>query len=279
MLGRFVSSAIQAVLDNPVAMERVNKLMLMRTKQCLECRLRGQDYDSNPLTKKGACKVKLAELREGKVCQLCGCDDALELDHRDPTTKMRDARGKPVNLSEWYRWSSLGGPDAMEREAALCDILCCNCHAMQPTNNVFMAVSSSSLPDVSQQVDQAAYAKKHWLRVKEEKQAYVNAIKLRIGKCAICTLEVVPVGAVWRPGQSGYPNVFEFAHLSELHKGDHEGKYGSVAKSVHCRNVLASVKANIDRETHPSRSRLLCACCHRVETIARNQEPGPPPLF
>ena len=39
MLGRFVSSAIQAVLDNPVAMERANKLMLMRTKQCLECRL------------------------------------------------------------------------------------------------------------------------------------------------------------------------------------------------------------------------------------------------
>ena len=260
--------AIQAVLDNPVAMERVNKLMLMHTKQCLECRLRGQDYDSNPLTKKGACKVKLAELREGKVCQLCGCDDALKLDHRDPTTKMRDARGKPVNLSEWYRWSSLGGPDAMEREAALCNILCCNCHAMQPTNNVFMAVSSSSLPDVSQQVDQAAYAKKHWLRVKEEKQAYVNAIKLRIGKCAIS-----PSGRCGAQGSPATPMSLSSPTSPSCTRG---------TTRVSGQECALPQRTGLRQGKHRPRDApvtLLCACCHRVETIARNQEPGPPPSF
>ena len=105
------------------------------------------------------------------------------------------------------------------------------------------------------------------LLAKREKLDYVDGIKLAIGGCADCTMEVVPHGAVWRPGQSGWTHVFCFAHRSELDK-EH-----TVAYLVANGPKLATVKPKLDKEI--ARCRLLCACCNKVETNARADAPGP----
>lgn len=242
----------------------------LRTRQCQRCRSRLQKTCIGTGSKKGRCRAKLYELRHGKACQLCGCDDALEFEHRDPSTKQRDKHGKTVDLSKYNWWASNRGPEGMEEEAKLCDILCCNCHAMQPTHTVFQRIDSATLPNaVSYRGDPVAYRKKHRLQTIEEKRAYVDGIKLNVGGCANCSLTVIADAAQWVPGDNGLPHCFEFAHKSELQKNEYI--CGLTVNEI----KLSTVKPLIDAGV--AKCRLLCACCHRVETIERNKAPGVDP--
>lgn len=268
--------AIDRVLNNPDALALVNEMGLRRLKHCLTCRLKLKKSRLNPTTVEGACRAKWHELKaaaEEKGCALCGCNDAISYEHVDPSTKMTRTKNsgkvEPVHLSAYPLWSALGGPAAMQREAdEKCIVLCENCHGMQPTGTAMTErIDPNTLPDVSKRCDKAAYNKKYGLLVKREKQVYVEGIKLQIGGCAECTMQVVPRDAVWRPGQSGWPHVFCFAHRSELDKEHGVGKL--VTRTI----KLATLKPMIDKEI--ARCRLLCKNCNKVETDARADAPGP----
>ena len=266
-------------LDNAVdESERavlLEKLGVVRSKQCQTCRLKNKKSRENPDTKAGACRARWYELRtqlQEMGCTECGWHgiDAMTVEHTDPSEKMRDAKGNPVCLSNYSRWKSLGGPTAMQVEFDKQSVIpmCFNCQLMQPTHDAMKPkLDPDTLPDVRYCDNPAAYNKKVGLMRRHEKQTYVDGKKLAIGECADCWMKVVPFASAYSPGYSAYPHAFQWAHRSELDKG------GTVGKIVHSRNPLKTCKPELDREM--GRSRLLCMNCGHAETQARQRAPGP----
>jgi hypothetical protein len=155
--------------------------------------------------------------------------------------------------------------------------MCINCNYMQSTCNMMQPkLNPDDLPDGKRSgtpEEVAAYQKKRSLIQTRKKQAYVNNLKLtyvnaagNVGECEECTMEVIPHGSEWRPGQNGYPHVFQFAHRSELDKEE------GVAKLVNSCRSFETAKPKIDREI--ARSRMLCMCCAETENRQRESCPG-----
>jgi hypothetical protein len=275
-----IVAAIDA-LEDPDCDEMLDGLLkqlgVKRSKTCLTCRLKTKKSHEKPTTKFGACRAKWYEIRarlteEG--CVECGCNDAMTVEHGIPELKMRNKKSKSVELSDYSKWATLGGPDAMEAELQKEGVvpMCRNCQFMQLTHNAMKPkIDPDTLPDGKRgkdatKEDEAAYNKKHQLVIRREKQAYVDAIKLAAGECAECELRVVPQGSPFSPGHTAYPHAFQFAHRSEL---DWEH---SVSKLVNSCSTLNTVKPKIDKEV--ARCRVLCQCCGHVETLERASEPG-----
>ena len=253
-----------------------DEIQSLRTSLCLHCRAIQKKSQTKGSSKISVCKAAILELQrlaKESGCVTCGGTESLEFQHVDPATKMRK-NGKPVSLSDYVKWATLGGVEAIHIERQKCVVMCRNCHRMDPTFIGFKAIASSSLPNVSQYQDASTYRKKHALKIKEEKQDYVDSIKLNLAECKVCNVKLVPKGTCTVPGQSYWPWCFDFAHNSELKKGDNFGKNGTVSLLAASRAKLSSVKSDIDRETNPSRSRLLCANCHHQETVLRRTIPG-----
>ena len=79
-------------------------------------------------------------------------------------------------------------------------------------------------------------------------------------------MRVVPRGSVYSPGYSAYPHAFQWAHRSELDKGQ------NVSTIVTSRQAFNAAKPKLDREM--GRSRLLCMNCGHVETQVRQRAPS-----
>ncbi len=268
--------ALKTETDEAKRAALIDVVWLTRTMTCRTCRGIQKKTQSNPKTKFGACRAKHLELKaqmQKMGCILCGRTDAMTVEHKKPEEKMRDKKGKTVNLSSYTKWTVLGGPDAMQAEfdKPSVVVMCYNCQLMQPTHDAMKPkIDPAALPDGKSrgtEEEDAAFHKKYNLTIIREKQAYVDPIKLQIGQCTDCSMKMVPWGSEWTPGQSGYPHAFQFAHRSELDKGD------GVAEIVHSTTKLATVKPLLDKEI--ARSRLLCQCCGKVETDARKTAPGP----
>ena len=82
----------------------------------------------------------------------------------------------------------------------------------------------------------------------------MDEIKLRIGACEECA----------RPVTKATCAGFEFAHVDETQK-EHE-----VSRLVSNRYCPATSIPIIDKEV--SRCRLLCSCCHKLETDVQRYE-------
>ena len=222
-------------------------------------------------------RAKWHEIRarlEEEGCVECRCNDAMTVEHGIPELKMRDKKGKPVDLGNYPRWTTLGGPDAMEAELQKEGIvpMCRNCQYMQTTHFAMKPkIDPDTLPDGKVDKDAteeevAAYMKKLHLINRRDKRVYVDVLKLTAGKCAECELRVVPWDSPFTPGYTAYPHAFQFAHRSELDK-----KHG-VSKLVASHRTFHTIKPKIDKEV--ARCRMLCQCCGHVETLARRAEPG-----
>ena len=253
----------------------LHELEGIRTNICQRCRSIRKKSEENPETMKGKCrakwyklKTKLAELG----CVKCGshCIHSITLEHTDPAEKKRDKNGYSVNLSDYVRWAFLGGPEAMQAEFDMPSTvpMCFNCQFMQPTHTAMKPkLDPDTLPTVKKVVYPAAYKKKRHLTERRKKQAYVDGKKLQVGECAECWMRVVPFGSAYAPGHSVYPHAFQWAHRSELDKGQ------SVGKIVNSSQSFKTAKPELDREM--GRSRLLCQNCGKVETDKRKHAPGP----
>jgi len=266
-------NAINDVLNDPECMKLLDKAGLLRTKRCLTCRLQADATKWTSSTKMGMCRNKCLEIKaqlEEEGCVLCGCTDGMTVEHTDPNEKMRNKKGVKINLGDYGKWASLGGPEAMqaERDKPSVVAMCINCQSMQPTNNSMKEkIDPKSLPNVHRTENEPLYRKRRHLVVKHEKMAYVNAKKLAIGKCENCEYRVVPWGSGWRPGQTGYPHAFQWAHRSEIDKGK------SVSILVTSHLTFEKAKPKLDKEM--ARCRLLCMCCGKTETDTRKKAPGP----
>tara|TARA_X000001036_G_scaffold418897_1_gene438180 strand:- start:6 stop:899 length:894 start_codon:yes stop_codon:yes gene_type:complete len=250
------------------------KKLEKRSKKCQTCRLIAKKSKEKPTTKKGACRAKWYELRaqlQEMGCAECGWHgvDAMTVEHTKPEEKMRDKKGKPVCLGRYSEWFSLG-PTAMQAEFDKESVvpMCLTCQLMQPTHTAMKPkLDPASLPEVRKCDDRAAYEKKYHLTERRKKQNYVDGEKLEIGECAECWMRVVPFGSTYAPGHSAYPHAFQWAHRSELDKGQ------SVSAIAASTQSFETCKPELDREM--GRSRMLCMNCGHVETQARQRAPGP----
>jgi len=266
----------------PYILELMQRIFNLRSKHCKTCREIQKKSRDNPNTKYGACRAKWNEIKqdlECRGCSVCECNDGMTVEHTNPSEKKRDKNGNTVQLSDYPKWVSLGGPDAMQEEYDKESVvpMCINCNFMQPTCDMMKPkLNPDDLPDGKWNgtpEENAAYNKKWKLIEKRKKLAYVDEIKLtyvnaagNVGECEECIMDVIPYGSVWRPQYNGYPHVFQFAHRSELDK-----EY-SVSKLVNSCRSFETQKPKIDREI--ARSRMLCMCCADTENQARKSCPG-----
>jgi len=260
-------------------MQRIGNL---RARHCKTCRDIMKKSLENPNTTHGACRDKWFEIKkdlEVEGCSVCGCTDGMTVEHTIPSEKKRNKKGKPVGLSDYTKWKTLGGPQAMQEEYDKPSVvpMCINCNLMQPTcTHMQPKLNPDDLPDGKSRgtpEEVAAYTKKRHLIARRKKKAYVDNIKLNyvnssgnVGECEECIMEVIPHGSKWRPEYNGYPHVFQFAHRSELDKED------GVGKLVRSTRSFKTEKPKIDKEI--ARSRMLCMCCADAENQARESCPG-----
>ena len=137
----------------------------------------------------------------------------------------------------------------MREEAKLCVPRCVFHHQLKSRREK-QGAALEGMPESTQSQRVA----KHSRRYRLEKGAYVDEIKLRIGACDECA----------RPVTKATCAGFEFAHVHETRK-EHE-----VSRLVGNTKSPATAAPLIDVEV--SRCRLLCSCCHKLETDARRLE-------
>lgn len=218
------------------------KLEIVRTKKCKECRIRIKAYQSNPNTTTNKCRQYWYTLREAP-CYDCGRDDGFsEYDH---------VQGEKMhNLSDYMWWVWNGGVDAMKAEAAKCVPRCRNCHSMQSSGNKYKR-KYATIEEMPTDTNQQRIAKLTRQYI-DEKIAFVDSHKLRLGGCEDCSATVTPESC----------HVFVFAHR------DATTKVKSVAQHCNTHATLKRLQPVLEQEME--KCRLLCSVCHSKETRDRN---------
>ena len=220
-----------------------------RKAWCTMCRESNKKSAQNPNTIHGKCYWTAIALRTGD-CSVCGkCTNKLEYDHRPGEERVHAV------LSTAY-WAGHGGVDAMIKEANKCDPKCHDCHcdyeAEGKINHDVHKRKYATLEEMP--TTTTAEKKAKWnRRYKDEKQTYVNDIKMGIGGCRKCPKRIHGRGHCFK---------FEFGHWDAT---DYKCK---VAQIVASRTTLKTAKPLLDEEI--ARCRLLCHDCHREETRSRN---------
>lgn len=225
------------------------QLDAVRPRKCLACRRIQWLSDVKPTTIKGQCRAKWYELRSA-ACHDCKRNDGpVEYDHQ------KHLGEKLHHLGDYAWWVTHGGVEAMELESRKCIPRCRNCHMLQETMPIYQREYASweDMPDETDAQKRAKYDRMYC----DEKYAYVNSIKDRIGCCEECALRVTPETH----------HVFVFAHR------DATTKQFNVSDLCNRRTpgvprLLENARPLIDAEV--LQCRLLCHVCHSKETRLRN---------
>lgn len=219
-----------------------DRIDAVRPQKCVACRRIQKRSDIKETTLKGATRAYHHEIRK-EPCIDCGrTDDASEFDHV--------VDGKTMNLGDHAWWAVNGGVEAMKKEKALCVPRCRNCHMLRDNMAIYNAKYANwgDMPDTTLAEHTAKWDKKQI----HEKETYINGMKLRLGRCEECNLQV---------SENAY-HIFVFAHKTAR---DKEYNMADLRRS---RQSLATAKPLIDAEAE--RCRLLCQVCHSKETRDRN---------
>jgi len=170
-------------------------------------------------------KTLRAELKEGKKCENCAISDpdVLDFAHLDRKDKFRNSKGRPVNLS------SMQSKSKILMEVTKTKMLCKYCHRLETKQENDAKSKNRTKPGV------------------RKKQEFVNQIKVNIGCCQDCKIQV-----------SGQNTVaFDFDHL------DATTKVTEVSQMTKC--TLDEIQAEIDK------CELVCSNCHQKRTNRRLQ--------
>jgi hypothetical protein len=234
--------------DNTVLMaEALDVVHKKRTSQCRTC----QDATSKLSPNQLACKLEWHRMKYEACATHGGCPKpectekgmaswvCMSADHVDPETKVHP-------LSTYKFWASpKRGVEAMRREALKVQWMCRACHMLEPTSAAGQTRSSTFPSDE---------------RVRE-KEAYVNAHKLKVGKCQYDGCNRIVTATTVRS--------FDLDHNDPKQKVMHEthphliarGRTGGVTGIVNNHATsLADVKKELDEELR--KCALLCANCH-----------------
>ena len=246
---KLFDDALEAFLkeDNESTRLAVEKA---RKAWCTMCRESNKKSAQNPNTIHGKCYWTAIALRTGD-CSVCGkCTNKLEYDHRPGEERVHAV------LSTAY-WAGHGGVDAMIKEANKCDPKCHDCHCDYETegkiNHAIHKRKYATLEEMPTTTRAEKIAK--WQRgCVDEKQTYVNNIKMGIGGCQKCPKRIL--------GRE-HCFMFEFGHW------DATTKKCEVSQIAASHKTLKTAKPLLDEEI--AKCRLLCHDCHREETRARNK--------
>jgi hypothetical protein len=269
----------------------------LATAWCAPCRAIHAKTDKSESSKTGECRAKLEELKTSERfsrCACCGSTRNIEFNHRKSfhdNMKLYDAMvktdGKEAaearyppgerklsGVAEAAHWSCNGGTEALQAEAEKCDPLCGMCHALDESSNQ-APQNASSRAKAAAKTYKTKKARKDAILVagyKEDKRAYNNALKRRIGQCE--NPDCPKDGPCEGRCTAGFEVCYELDHLVEATK-----KY--TISDLVCSNqspataiplILAEIglPANFNVETDPippmaaRRIRLLCKNCHNT---------------
>ena len=195
-------------------------------KECATCRASTSKSRRNDTTKSGKCRKVWMDWRDSHSCEVCNYRGVcIEADH---------PLGEKVHAcSDYCWWACNGGPEAQAKELSECRPLCTFHHRLH----------SQEVRGVSQRPCIV------------KKRTYVNAYKLKIGKCEVCKRKV--------QGEKECC-AFDLDHLDRSKKRD------SICKMVD-RYTLKKFFACIDEETKKDVVRLLCCMCHHPHTTDQNE--------
>jgi len=226
--------------------EALARVLKKRTSLCRSCADAKDQMSPNVLAckrewermKRDACgdhgcpKLECAE--KGAASWIC-----MSADHVDPTTKV-------YHLSGYRWWSWNGGVEAMRREHEKVQWMCLCCHVLEPTSTTGRTRTITTPRDK---------------RVRE-KQAYVNAYKLKLGGCQYAGCGRIVTAATVRSFDLDHRDPRNKAthetHPELIHKGYPGGVCGIVSNS---KTSLAEVKDALDDEL--AKCDMLCTNCHR----------------
>ena len=192
--------------------------------KCATCRASESKSKRNETTKVGQCRKVWMDWRDSHSCEVCNyTGQCIEADH---------PLGEKVhNCSDYEWWACNGGPDALREELSKCRPLCTFHHR----------IHSQEMRGVSENPTKA------------KKRTYVNAYKLKIGKCEKCERQI-----------NGEKECCAF-DLDHLDRGE---KRDSISHMVD-RYPLKKFFGCIDEEL--PRVRLLCCMCHHPHTTDQNE--------
>ena len=196
------------------------------TTWCATCRASDSKSKRNETTKIGKCRKVWMDWRDSHSCEVCGYRGVcIEADH--------PLGDKVHNCSDYNWWACNGGPNALRGELSKCRPLCTFHHR----------IHSQEVRGVCQKP------------CKVKKRTYVNAYKLKIGKCELCDRQI-----------NGEKEccAFDLDHLAQSEKRDR------ISFMVN-RYPLKKFFACIDGEMKEDVVRLLCCMCHRPHSTDQNK--------
>ena len=244
----------------------------LRADNCFACR-----PDPGYLTPtQRACKEWYDGTRQAMAARNDGCAHAncpergpevwciLTAEH-GTNPKKKNAKGKPVQMSDYTVWGALGGVPAMIEEAKQIEKWTCRCcAALDPSSDqANRCADPATMPPGKcrgTEAETKQYKARHMAVRRYPKQQYVDAAKRRVGKCAACA----------RPVVAGKEVQFDWDHRDESTKckGGLFGKNGGVSGLVQNPTnaaTLDQVRGLLDAEMEP-KCDLLCRNCHARRT-------------
>jgi hypothetical protein len=234
--------------DDECGMEEALAAVLKkRTSFCRPC----QDASSMLSPRVLACKNEWEKMKREACathggCPKPGCAErgmaawvCMSADHVDPTTKVRA-------LSNYKYWSGNGGVEAMRREHEKVQWMCVCCHKYEPTSNTGRTDTRTS-PSAE--------------RIRE-KQAYVNAHKLKLAQCQYDGCGRVVTAATVRSFDLDHRDPRTKAtretHPELIYKGYKGGGVSGIVNNP--KTSLEEIKDALDEEL--AKCDLICANCH-----------------
>ena len=271
-------------------------IAVLALKTCVPCRASNVKSQANPSTKYGACRVEAQRLKTEvfHTCGRCGATRAVEANHRPEfaankkayeamvKTHGREAaeaaypasERKLYGVFEPSYWNYNGGVEGMRAESTKCGPDCCMCHQLDdssttaPQNAGGRAKAAAKDYETKKQRTTAIRLAGY----REDKRAFVNAIKRKIGVCEnpACPCDGPSGGRC----VAGFEVCYDNDHIDPRTKGR------SIGAIVTERSSLTNAKAEIlaelglppdfDVDTDPippmatRRCRLLCRNCHNT---------------
>ena len=267
----------------------------LATAKCAKCRTILTKCKANPDTTVGVCRAEWQRLKAlvFHTCSECGTQRAVEANHgqtyaanakahkamvathgqqaADAAYPAAERKLANVSQTDDY-WACHGGVEAMRAEAGKCASLCSMCHALDPSSNAAPenATSRSKAAAKEHATKKIHNEQVHKAGYREDKRAYVNAIKRVVYTCE--NLNCPCDGPSGGRCTDGFEGCYDWDHIVAATKGRaivkivNDGRSFATAKPEILAELGLPPDFDVETDDIPPvaerRCRLLCRNCH-----------------